>query len=89
MNLKFSMFPIKRIARNWIGVAHGNFDDSLLPFQVLGDVYIEDVSSLSPKDEFDYCKSALGTETTKHLEQITMRLFTGSLYSKRILSLAI
>lgn len=70
MNLKFSMFPIERIARNWLGVADGNFDDSLLPFQIMGDVYVEDVSSRIPKDEFDYCKSALGTETTKHLEQI-------------------
>jgi hypothetical protein len=58
------------MARNWVGVPDGHFDDSLLPFQIMGDVYVEEVSSRIPKDEFDYCKSALGTETTKYLEQV-------------------
>jgi hypothetical protein len=70
MDLRFSMFPIAPMVRNWVGVPDGTFDDSLLPFQIVDDVYIEHVSPLIPKDEFDYCKSALGTETTKHLEQV-------------------
>ncbi len=70
MDLKFSLFPLERIARNWQGVFDGNFDDSLLPFEISKDVYVEDVSSLISDDEFEYCKQELGTETTKHLDQI-------------------
>ena len=86
MNLRFSMFPIAPMARNWVGVPDGTFDDSLLPFQIMGDVYIEDVSSLIPKDEFDYCKSALGTETTKYQNRSSMRSFIAFLRSSKILS---
>jgi hypothetical protein len=70
MDLRFSMFPIAPMVRNWVGVPDGTFDDSLLPFQIVDDVYIEQVSSLIPKDEFDYCKSALGTETMQLLQRL-------------------
>jgi hypothetical protein len=70
MDSKFTLFPIERIARNWLGIHEGNFDDSLLPLQVHGDVKLEDVSALISDDEFSYCKAALGTETTRHLETI-------------------
>lgn len=70
MALKFSMFPIAPMLRNWVGVPGGTFDGSLLPFHIVGDVYLEEVASHIPEDEFDYCKSALGTETIKHLEEI-------------------
>jgi hypothetical protein len=64
------MFPIAPMVRNWVGVPDGTFDDSLLPFQIVDDVYIEHVSPLIPKDEFDYCKSALGTETMQLLQRL-------------------
>jgi hypothetical protein len=65
------MFPLERIARNWPGVYDGNFDDSQLPFEIVKDIYVENVSDRIPKDEFDYCKSHLGSETVQYLEQVS------------------
>jgi len=66
---KVSLFPIERIARDWLGSTPENdFDETLLPFHVLDDVYIEEISERISRDEFDYCKRELGTETVKHLE---------------------
>lgn len=68
----FSMFPLERIARNGQGMFDGNFDDSLLPFELCENVFIEDVSSRISADEFEYCKQELGTETTRtHLALLT------------------
>jgi hypothetical protein len=70
-NMKISLFPIERIARDWLGsTSNDNFDDTLLPFQVLDDVYVENISGKISDDEFDYCKRELGTETIKHLENV-------------------
>jgi hypothetical protein len=70
-DLKVSLFPIERIARDWLGsTSDNNFDETLLPFQVLDDVYIEIISGKISNDEFDYCKRELGTETIKHLEKM-------------------
>lgn len=68
--MKFSLFPIERIARNWLGVQDDNFDDSILPFEIVDGVFLEDVSQNIRGDEFDYCKRALGTEVTEHLEGV-------------------
>lgn len=67
----FSLFPLERIARNWPGGFEGCFDDSKLPFEIVKDVYIENVSALIPDDEFDYLKSHLGSEIVKHLEKVS------------------
>jgi hypothetical protein len=67
---KFSLFPIERIARNWIGVSGDNFDDSILPFEIVDSVHFEDVSKRFRDDEFHYCRTELGTETTKYLEKV-------------------
>jgi hypothetical protein len=69
--LKVSIFPIERVAVNWIGdKSENNFDAQLLPFQVCEGVTFENIAGLISKDEFDYCRRELGTETTKHLEKI-------------------
>jgi hypothetical protein len=70
MTQKFSMFPLDKIATRWGGLLDGSFDDTLLPFEVFQGVFIENVSSLIPKDEFDYCKAELGTNLIEHLEHI-------------------
>lgn len=68
-DMRVSLFPIERIAKDWFGSTSDNdFDESLLPFHVFDDVYIENVDGKIPNDEFDYCKQELGTDTIKHLE---------------------
>lgn len=70
-DLKVSLFPIERIARDWLGsTSDDNFDESLLPFQIFDDVYFENISGKISGDEFDFCKRELGTETIKHLEKM-------------------
>ncbi len=74
VDFKFSMFPLDKIATSWRGLLDGYFDESLFPFEVFPGVFIEDVSHLIAKDEFDYCKEDLGKNVIKHLEHITYAL---------------
>jgi hypothetical protein len=71
VSLKFSLFPLERIARQSQGLhPEDNFDDSKLPFEIVDGVYIENIAGLIPEDEFDYCKPMLGSEAVRHLEGI-------------------
>lgn len=72
MQQKFSLFPIEKTARSQHrgGLDDDDFDASLLPFEVTGGAWIEDVSALVSNDEFDIYKQLLGTETVKHLERL-------------------
>ena len=72
MERKFSLFPIERTA--WSqqrgGFDDEDFDASLLPLEIMEDVWIEDVSALVSDDEFEIYKQLLGSETVKHLERL-------------------
>jgi hypothetical protein len=70
MDQKFSMFPLDKIATKWGGLLDGSFDDAILPLEVFPGVYIENVASLIPAEEFDYCKAELGTNLIEHLQHI-------------------
>jgi len=71
MDQSFSLFPLERISRNWPGLVDGNFDDSKLPLEIVKGVYVENVATLIPKDEFDYCESHLGSETVQYLRKVS------------------
>jgi hypothetical protein len=53
-NKKFSLFPIERLAKSWEngGFYDVDFDRSILPFQIISGLFIEDVETLIPPDEF-------------------------------------
>jgi hypothetical protein len=72
MDKLFSLFPIERVARSWSrgGFYDEDFDESLLPFEVVEDVWIEDITSLVSDDEFEIYKQQLGTITIAHLERL-------------------
>ena len=65
MENKFSLFPIEKSEWEPGGIFG---DPARLPFEIVKDVCVEDVSSLIPEDEFSYCERELGTETTRHLQ---------------------
>lgn len=67
---KFSFYPIGRLS---IGPPRGMEDEDFdlkLPFEILPDVQIEDVSSLIRKGEFDIHKPGLGEYRIRELERI-------------------
>jgi hypothetical protein len=68
---RFSLYPIGRVAR---GRPHGfedeTFDLGLLPFEIVKDVHIEDVSSLIRKGDFDIHKPGIGEYRIQELERI-------------------
>ncbi len=68
---RFSLYPIGRLS---VGPPRGwddeDFDLTQLPFEVLPDARIEDVSSLIRKGEFDIHKPGLGEYRIRELERI-------------------
>jgi hypothetical protein len=69
---KFSMYPIERIAR---GVRQGgaddeHFDPSILPFEVIDHLNVEDVSRFIAEDEFSLYRDALGMYSHGRFEKI-------------------
>lgn len=70
--MRFSLFPIERLARSWEngGFNDDDFDRSLLPFEIIPGLFIEDVEALIVPGEFDHYLSMLGTETVKFLKAI-------------------
>jgi hypothetical protein len=72
MEMKFSLFPIERLARSWEkgGFYDGDFDRSLLPFEIIPGLFIEDVEALIAPDEFNHYLSMLGSESAKFLKAI-------------------
>lgn len=50
---RFSLYPIGRLARPPHGIDDDDFDLSLLPFEIVPDVHIEDISALIRKGDFD------------------------------------
>jgi hypothetical protein len=71
MEQNFSLFPLERVAGHWYGTDQGDFDDSQLPFEIVKDVHVENVSALIRKSEFDYLQSNLGSDTVKFLRNIS------------------
>jgi|SRR3984885_411128 len=72
MDMKFSLFPIERLARSWEkgGFYDGDFDRSLLPFEIIPGLFIEDVEALIAPNEFNHYLSMLGYESVKFLKAI-------------------
>jgi hypothetical protein len=70
--MKFSLFPIERLAKSWEngGFYDGDFDRSLLPFEIIPGLFIEDVEALIAPDEFNDYLPMLGSETVKFLRAI-------------------
>jgi hypothetical protein len=71
-NKKFSLFPIERLAKSWEngGFDDGDFDRTILPFEIIPGLFIEDVESLIPPDEFDHLLQMLGLQTVRFLKAI-------------------
>jgi hypothetical protein len=61
--MKFSFYPVEKIEYGYLrGGAHDDdFDASILPFQLIDRLTIEDISGLIPPDEFETYKADIGS----------------------------
>lgn len=69
---RFSLYPIGRVGCDPFerGAGDGNFNLSLLPFEIVKDVYIEDVASFIRKGDFDIYKPRVGEDRVHELENM-------------------
>jgi hypothetical protein len=70
--VKFALYPIGRVA---LGQQRGgwedwDFDPALLPFEIMDQVQIEDVSTRFLDDEFDTYENSLGSYAVKELKRL-------------------
>ncbi len=70
--MKFALYPIERVAigRQRGGWEDGDFDLTLVPFEITDRVHIEDVSTRFPDDAFDIYENGLGSYALKELRRL-------------------
>jgi len=68
--MQFCLIPIERIARKFPvkGIDDDDFDESIVPIEIMEGARVEDVSSLISEDEFSIHRQHLGTELVEKLE---------------------
>jgi hypothetical protein len=69
---RFALYPIEHVARgkSRAGWEEFDFNTSLLPFQIMDRVYIEDISSRFRDDEFDPHDHGMGPWAVKELKRM-------------------
>jgi hypothetical protein len=66
------LYPVERIARAFPfkGNDDDDFDETLLPIDIIEGARLEDISALITEDEFEIYKSHLGTESVEKLQRM-------------------